>query len=635
MKAATVKSIFPLAQKWHLPLVIILALVAYLGTIGHGFVLDDVAVIDGNSFVKEGFKGIPHLLNTFYWQGYWNSNSGLYRPLSLITFAIEYQFSKNNPMIHHFFNILYYVIICCLLYKVLLKWFVKMDIGIVLLITFLFAVHPIHTEVVANIKSRDELLALLFFLLSANAFKAGNTKSILLSSFYFLLSLFAKEGALMLLPVLLIYVHTSNNLKPLQVFKMFIPFFIISGVWLLIHQYVIQHGPALITYTYSDNSLIASHSVIEQKATAFSILARYFVKLIFPYEMSYDYSFNQIPIVGLFSIGALAGIVMLGALIYFCIKFYRKDAFITIAIAFILFPLLLTCNLFFNIGATAADRFLFGSSIGSCMLLVYLPYLLIKNVGQRSMIKYGAVLLSVVFIGMTINRNKAWKSNYSLFETDVTVSENSARTHYNYGTALMDSSKNPADKNMTDAKEELTKAVTIDPGYYDALINLGAVDTKQKMYADALTIYRKALKINPVSDLVTGNMGETFYRSNQPDSAILYFNNAHKLGNRNIESYNILGTIYFTKKDYAQACKVFEDGITTTKDSTSPNLFMNYGNALAMSDRNQEAIKALERSYELDSKNPQPLYFIALTYNKLGDTLNANKYYREFKQLNP
>ncbi|MCW3085188.1 MAG: bacteriophage receptor-2C outer rane subunit [Bacteroidetes bacterium] len=635
MKPAITKSVFPLAQKWHLPLIVISALVAYLGTLGHGFVLDDVAVIDQNSFVKQGFKGIPHLLNTFYWQGYWNSNAGLYRPLSLITFAIEYQFSKNNPMIHHFFNVVYYVIICCLLYKVLVKWFVKLDAGIILLITLLFVVHPIHTEVVANIKSRDELLALLFFLLSANAFKAGNTKSILLSSFYFLLSLFAKEGALMLLPVLLIYVHVTSNFKPLQVFKTFAPFFVVSGIWLLIHQYVIQHGPTVITYSYSDNSLIAAHSVIEQKATAFSILARYFVKLIFPYQMSYDYSFNQIPIVGLFSIGALAGIMMLGALVYFCIKFYRKDAFITIAIAFILFPLLLTCNLLFNIGATAADRFLFVSSIGSCMLLVYLPYLLIKNVEQRSLIKYCVVVFSAVFIIMTINRNKVWKSDFTLFESDVTVSENSARTHYNYGTGLMNRSKDPADKTMADAKNELTAAVTIDPGYYDALINLGAVHTKQKAYPEALAVYRQALKLSPESSLLAGNMGEAFYRNNQMDSAILYFNNAHRLGNHNLESYNILGTIYFTKKDYVQACKVFEEGITTTKDSTSSNLYMNYGNALAMSNRDPEAIKALERSYELNSKNPQALYFIAITYNKMGDTLNANKYYREFKQLNP
>ncbi|HRG39161.1 MAG TPA: tetratricopeptide repeat protein [Bacteroidia bacterium] len=65
-------------------------------------------------------------------------------------------------------------------------------------------------------------------------------------------------------------------------------------------------------------------------------------------------------------------------------------------------------------------------------------------------------------------------------------------------------------------------------------------------------------------------------------------------------------------------------------------MYLNYGNALAMSNRDKEAIKAFEKSYNLNAiNNSQALYFIAITYNKMGDTTNANKYYREFKKLNP
>ena len=69
----------------------VLSILVYANTLHHGFVLDDTAVIENNKFVKAGVKGIPDILSTFYWQGYWDSNAGLYRPLSLISFAIEYQ----------------------------------------------------------------------------------------------------------------------------------------------------------------------------------------------------------------------------------------------------------------------------------------------------------------------------------------------------------------------------------------------------------------------------------------------------------------------------------------------------------------------------------------------------------------
>lgn len=626
------RSFVPLAQKWHLPLIIIAALAAYINTLGHSFALDDVAVISQNSIVKQGFKGIPHLLNTFYWQGYWESNAGLYRPLSLITFAVEWQLSPNNPGIHHFFNIAYYVIVCCLAYKLICKWFGTPDPGIALLATLLFIVHPAHTEVVANIKSRDELLALLFFLWSALVLKPGNVRSVLLSSVLFFISLFAKEGAVMLLPVLLIYVQLSLKQTIAQTAKLFIPSFALTAIWLLIHQAVIHSGPPQITYTYSDNALVAAHSVVEQKATALGILARYFVKLIFPYELSYDYSFNQIPVIGFASLPALAGLALFAGLILGFFKAYKKDVFITVAIAFILFPLLLTCNLFFNIGATAADRFLFVSTLGSSMLLVYLPYQGIKNVNQRPLIFYGALALTLIFIVMTVKRNKAWKDDFTLFESDVNVATNSARTHFNYGTALMGRAKGPNEPMMNDARKELETAINIDPHYYDAYINLGSIQVKQKEYAAAITTYRKAGKV-AMTALLYGNLGEAFYRNNQPDSSIAYMENAHRLGNYNIESYNIEGTSLFLLKKYEESCKVFEQGLS--KDSTHADVYLNYGNALAMSNRDKEAIAAFDRSFRLDNTNPQPLYFIAITYNKMGDTASANRYYREFKRLNP
>jgi tetratricopeptide (TPR) repeat protein len=628
------KSFLPFSHSWHLPLIIFSVLITYMNTLHHGFVLDDIAVIEENAFVKKGFGGIAQILKTFYWQGFWDSNSGLYRPLSLITFAIEWQLSPNNPLIHHLFNIVYYVIVCCLFYKLLLKWFPDLSSEILLLIVLLFVVHPIHTEVVANIKSRDELLALLFVLLSATTFAAGSTRSIMLSSFYFFLALLSKEGAIMFLPLLLIHIQISRKATLAEVLKSGIPFFVVSALWLLLHQYVIRKGPQVITYSYNDNALLAANSFIEQKGTALGIMARYFVKLVYPYEMAYDYSFSQIPVIGFFSLLSLAGLLMLFGLAYLFLKFYKKDPFISISIAFILFPLLLTSNLFFTIGATAADRFLFVSSIGSCMLMVYLPSKFLKQANHATVLKFGTLIVFLVFIKMTFTRNKAWKDNFTLFETDVNVVKSSARAHYNYGTGLMGLAKENTDQRLLKAKEELQKSLEIDPNYVDALINLGAVHNRLKNYPASIDLYRRAISINKNNKLVYGNMGESFFRNDQPDSAVVYLRKAHSLFNNSSETYNFEGTSLFKLQKYEEACKAFESGIE--KDSGSFNLYLNYGNALAMSNRDKEAIKAFEKSYSLKAdNNSQALYFIAITYNKMGDSTNANKYYREFKKFNP
>lgn len=141
----------------------IVTFILYTQTIGYGFVLDDAAVIEKNKFVQQGFGGIGDIFSTFYWQGYTTINDGIYRPLSLFMFAVEWQILPNQPILHHTINVLLYSLSIALLFKLLKYYFSSYSIWVSFFITLLFAVHPIHTEVVTNIKSRDEILCFLFF----------------------------------------------------------------------------------------------------------------------------------------------------------------------------------------------------------------------------------------------------------------------------------------------------------------------------------------------------------------------------------------------------------------------------------------------------------------------------------------
>jgi hypothetical protein len=169
---------------WWSPVLLAgLGFVLYINTFGHQYALDDIAAVTQNLFVRAGLKGIPDLLRTEFWH-FSNISLGYYRPLSLITFALEQQYFGDNPGYSHIINALLYGLTGLFLGVLLQKWLVgpgqseqtelaaeadrrarQTQVTVATVIGALFIAHPIHTEIVANIKGRDELLSFLFITL--------------------------------------------------------------------------------------------------------------------------------------------------------------------------------------------------------------------------------------------------------------------------------------------------------------------------------------------------------------------------------------------------------------------------------------------------------------------------------------
>lgn len=633
------KSLIPLSNNNELLssktikiIIVIFSFTLYLNTLNHGFVLDDIAVVEQNQFVKKGIKGIPEILTTFYWQGFTNVNVGLYRPLSLISFAMEYQVSPNNPKIHHFFNIIYYSLCCLLLFRVLVMIFSKENRLFLFGCVLLFISHPIHTEVVANIKSRDEIFSLLFFLLTLLLFYDPKYRnkywSKIMGTFTFLLALLSKENSIVFIPVIFLYDYylSANFLKSLKSIGNLI---VVGVIWLVIRQIVIQSSSEVVRYTFNDNSILFSNSLLDQKATALGIFFRYYLKAFYPHEMSYDYSFSQIPIIQIYSFYAIAGILMIVLSGYLILKSIKSQPIIFISISLMLFPLLLSSSVLFPIGATMADRFLFIPSIGSALLLGLLFSRITKMDSvqhQFSQILYliSIVLIIVVFSTKTFERNADWKTNYSLFEKDVLTVPKSARAQYNYAIVMMGFSSNIKDQFHSKAKNAFLTCLKLDSTYASSMLNLGVLYYKEKDFANTFFWYKKALKYNIKEPILNGNIGEVFFRVNQYDSCIIYFERAQLFGNKANAINNFLGTAYFSKNKYKKAIHYFEKALAI--DSTNWNLYMNYGNALVMDNNDQKGIEALLKSVSLNPNNKQTYYFLALTYNKIKDIPNAQKY---------
>ena len=143
------------ALDWMMIACACLALALYANTLQHGWALDDYPTIYGNRLTMSGLRGIPTMLHTGYWYGLDGMNDWLYRPLSLVMFAVEWQVSRGSPAMGHYVNVALYALTACALYRFLRELFDTYHVAVPLAITVLWIAHPLHTEVVANIKNRE------------------------------------------------------------------------------------------------------------------------------------------------------------------------------------------------------------------------------------------------------------------------------------------------------------------------------------------------------------------------------------------------------------------------------------------------------------------------------------------------
>ena len=142
---------------------IIFVLVLYGNTTKYKYTLDDDIFYLKHSSVQKGVSGISE----FFSYGSMEKFDGTlvekpYRPITLLSFAIDKHLFNNKVASSHFINFLLYILILQVLFSLMLRLFPKIHPMLSAAVVLLFAAHPIHTEVVASVKSRDELLAGMF-----------------------------------------------------------------------------------------------------------------------------------------------------------------------------------------------------------------------------------------------------------------------------------------------------------------------------------------------------------------------------------------------------------------------------------------------------------------------------------------
>ncbi|TGD57862.1 tetratricopeptide repeat protein [Flavobacterium humi] len=615
----------------YLPYVLLVCcFFVYCNSIGHGFVLDDEAVITKNLFVKNGFAGFGDIFTTFYWRGYWDLNSGLYRPLSLIVFAIEWTLFPDKPGFFHFVQVALYTVTVLALYNMLKRVLEGTNKWLPFGIALLFALHPLHTEVVANIKSLDEVLALLFFILSTNWLikKDGYSWQ---GCVFFFLALLSKEGAIAFIPVWFLLLVQIRKQNASHAFKAILPLVLTAGLWLLIRTLVINSGSPVVGYTYADNSLLACSDWISQKMTAITVLGMGLLHVLYPAGLSYDYSYPQIPCATFASTGFWAALVVLCALLAVAIYYFKRKPVVSFGILFFFATSFLTSNLLFPIGATMADRFMFVPILGLFLAICYVGFELTHDMHTRKAGTAAVAILGIalVFGMITRSNNTDWKSNDTLFASHAKKVPHSARAQYNYGTVLLTHSLNHNNDSLNRAFEALSLAHTLDPKNMDAISNLGIANYHLQNYDVAGRLLKEALLAKKNDDQIRLNLADTYVKLKQIDNAVALYKEALQNNQYNENSHGRIGGSFFAAKQFGEAAAMFKLGTIAYPDNAE--LWMNYGNALAAGSNYKEAIPAFEQALQRNPSQRMVLYYLALTYHNMGNDNKANAYMQRYQ----
>ena len=566
------------APVWIPLLFIGLAFVLYYQCLPYGYVLDDKIVFSENSFTKNGFAGIKDILTKETFQGYFGEQKNLveggrYRPLSLVTFAIEHQLVGLKPAVSHAINILLYGICAWLVFIIMTlltggsttKWWWT----VAFLTSIIYLVHPVHTEAIANIKGRDEIMAMIFALLTMRScIKYAEKDSFLHLSFagiFYFLGLLSKENVITFLAVipLALWMFKKGKMKQNLIVTGFL--FLLSVIYLFTRTKVIGYIVDGKEITDIMNNPFWGMTGTEKFGSICYTMYEYLRLSFVPHPLTHDYYPYHIPKTGFGHWKVVAAIVMHLALFIYSILAFKKHKVVSFGIWFYIITISIVSNIVVGVGTFMNERFIFISSMGMCMIMAYL---LMKAADKwNPKIIYGITAAILVLYSIkTFTRVPAWESALTLNQSAVKVSVNSARANSFMATALFE------EFNVTNGREEKIRLLNEANIYADRALNVFPTYSNGNLMKAG--IQAELFKLNGDLDALLQTFTEV--AAVQPQIGFLTqfceYLNGSRDANTLIDFYYNLGynVLYKRKANYPWAIHYLNFGYSL--DSSNPNI---------------------------------------------------------------
>ena len=549
---------------------------------------------DDNIYVYENpfIRSFNTTLFKWAFLGFYASN---WHPLTWISHAIDYAIWGLNPFGHHLTNVVLHTVNTFIVVLLVLKLIENYKGATRLLddrrrllvggVTgFLFGLHPLHVESVAWVAERKDLLCASFFLLSimvyAKYMSFANKEPVekratsgflnkyyLFSLCFFALALLSKPMAVSLPFVLLILDwYPFNRIQSISSFRSAfigkLPFILLSlgsSVLTILAQ---KEGGAM------NMKLMEIVPLATRVLVAAKSLIVYLGKMILPINFIPYYPYPKDA--SLFSLEYLSAVVLVVGITAACVAMVKKQKLWLSVWAYYVATLIPVIGLVQVGGQSMADRYSYLPSLGPFFIaglgmawVSMMVYSITKKWGQSvKFVMFAAtIFLSVSTVNLTVNQLSIWKNSFTLWTYVIENRPDEIPVAYN-NRGLIFIEKGQLDQ----AKEDLDKAIALNPYYYEAYYHRGMIFMNLGQYGQALKDLDKAIGLNPLFYSAYNNRGMVLGNMGQLDKAIADFTTAISLNRTDGNAFLNRGLLFLqvgrneiAVSDLRNACELGND----------------------------------------------------------------------------
>jgi len=609
-----------------------LSFLLYIMSVGNGFALDDNLVTNEHPYVSKGIAGIPEILTNPYVRNEHHQMD--YRPLAQISFAIERSLFGVSPGMNHLMNVLLYALLCVVLYFVLRLIFPSLPRSTIWLGSLLFAVHPLHSEVVNNLKSRDELFSLLFGLIfvwrAVAYYRSKTARNFTLSLLFLFLALFSKLSVLPILFFVVLYMvyAKKDSLFALKDWGFSVIYVLI---WLIYIVAITKYFfPTIRTLTFTEFPLPDDPSLADRLGITIPTIFFYIKMMIVPYPLCSYYGYNTIPAVPVLDVKTLVVLAFFAVMAWLFFRGFKERKFSSLLPVWFIASGFLYYNIGYAYTGIVSERAAFITSIpGSLGIVMIIGLILdrkdISIVTPSKFVEYAVIAIAGIYGIISFSRVGDWKDSMTLYARDMEHYPNSG--HLNFLQAVN----------------------------YDILSRSAPDYSTERTYIDSAAFYfNRALVLEPDRPIALTYIGRYYidYYNNW-DTAEVLLNKAWNVWKNGETAYELgrvrtfLGKwaaaisvleyardntpdIYWTWYFLAQA--YFETGKTQEALAANEQLLkyptmqemyhLNAGNFLGRQGKIQEAIVHLRKAVELGNRDERALEFLHQYYISVGDNVS-------------
>lgn len=630
-------------------LVVTVAILAGIPSLLPGFIHDDHRIIEQNELVRD-----PGRLPAILTHGYWTVNDeevpNLYRPVTILSFALNHAVAGLHPFGYRLVNLLLHALATALVFALARRVLDRPSPpdpapspDPALLAGLLFAVHPVHTEALGLVVGRGDLLAALGVLLAVLLFLRGRDRAAAsppaqaqalygLSLLAFALGFLAKENAVAAPFIVLAADLTSPRARgraaarPAWAYHAASLFVLLLLLW--VRASVLgEIGVARFTH-YIDNP-IAYQPYLLGRLTALKALWGYAALLVFPMRLTIDHSYNALPP----ALSALEPQVLLGGLVLLAVAVglaaaWRRRSAAAFPLLFMGLAMAPVSNLLFPIGTILAERLLYLPSVGLCLLVASLLPSWPGAAAGRSVVSKSILIAVVSLLALrSVVRLFDWRDDRTIFAAAVAVAPSSARAQFNYGTASEEAG------DLAAAERGYRAAIGIWPGFADAQYNLAGLLMRRTSWEEAIGHYQSALAEEPENITYLVNLGHALNRAGRPADALELLDEAVRLDPGSDKGWNTLGATLLALGRAGDAARAYSEASRLVPGSA--DYLINLGLARSTAGDFQAAAQAFASAAELKPADAILRYQLGRALEQAGRTPEAAAAYRESIRLSP